>query len=65
MHYPSLGVSLRKTNVGSGVFATRDVRKGKVIGEMTGVIVSDDDYDPSYVVDVDGGLLEPAAPHLA
>ena len=62
MHYPSLGVSLRKTNVGSGVFTTRDFRKGKVIGEMTGLIVSDDDYDPSYVVDVEGGLLEPAAP---
>lgn len=62
MYYPSLGISLRKTIVGTGVFATRTFRKGQVIGRMDGEVIEGEDYDPSYVVEITGGVLNPSAP---
>jgi uncharacterized protein len=57
------GISIRKTPVGKGVFAKRLYRKSQVIGQMTGTIITDDNYDPDYVVDLGKvGVLEPAAP---
>jgi len=57
------GISIRKTPVGKGVFAARQYRKSQVIGQMTGKIIADDNYDPDYVVDLGAlGVLEPAPP---
>lgn len=57
------GIQIRKTPVGKGVFATRQYRKRQVVGQMTGKIIADDNYDPDYVVDLgEIGVLEPAAP---
>ncbi len=57
------GIQIRKTPVGKGVFATRQYRKNQVVGQMTGEIITGDDYDPDYVVDLGkAGVLEPAAP---
>lgn len=59
----SPGIRIRKTPVGKGVFATRQYRKNQVVGQMTGTIITDDNYDPDYVVDLGKvGVLEPAAP---
>lgn len=56
-------IQIRKTPVGKGVFATRQYRKRQVVGQMTGKIIADDNYDPDYVVDLgEVGVLEPAAP---
>lgn len=57
------GVRIKKTHVGNGVFATRPYRKDQVIGQMTGSVITDDNYDPDYVVDLGkAGVLEPAPP---
>lgn len=54
---------MRKTPAGKGVFARKQFRKGQVIGEMTGALIADDNYDPDYVVDMGKlGVLEPVAP---
>lgn len=56
-------LSLRATTAGKGVFAKRQFRKGQSIGEMTGPIIDDENYDPDYVVDMgELGVLEPKAP---
>lgn len=56
-------LSVRATPAGKGVFAKRQFRKGQAVGEMTGKLIADDDYDPDYVVDMgDLGVLEPNAP---
>lgn len=56
-------IQIRKTPVGKGVFAARQYRKRQVVGQMTGKIIADDNYDPDYVVDLGRvGVLEPAAP---
>lgn len=62
MHYRNLGLSVRKTQIGQGVFATKTFRKGQSIGAMQGQIITGDDYDPAYVVDITGGVFDPAAP---
>jgi hypothetical protein len=63
MNDSGLGISVRKTIVGRGVFATRAFRREQVIGQMRGAIVTDDDFDPSYAVDLGpGATLEPSAP---
>lgn len=59
----ALGVQIRKTPVGKGLFATKSYRKNQTIGQMTGDIINDDNYDPDYVVDLGKlGVLEPHAP---
>jgi SET domain-containing protein len=47
---------------GKGVFATKQFRKNQAIGTMRGRLVYDDDYDPSYVVDMGESVLVPYAP---
>jgi uncharacterized protein len=56
-------VSLRSTVVGKGLFARKLFRKAQAIGHMKGKLITGDDYDPDYVVDMgDLGVLEPHAP---
>lgn len=63
MHDSRLGVSVRKTNVGRGVFALRVFRTNQVIGQMRGSVVLDDEFDADYAVDLGPhGTLEPWAP---
>lgn len=57
------GIKILKTPVGKGIFATKSFRKNQTIGQMTGAIITDDNYDPDYVVDLGkAGVLEPEAP---
>ena len=54
---------LRSTNVGKGLFARKLFRKRQAIGHMKGRLITGDDYDPDYVVDMgELGVLEPQAP---
>ncbi len=63
MYYASVGVSLRQTPVGRGVFSQRKIRKGATVGRMKGTVISHDDYDPHYVVDLGRhGVLDPGPP---
>jgi hypothetical protein len=56
-------MSLRTTAVGKGLFARKLFRKRQAIGHMKGKLITGDDYDPDYVVDMgDLGVLEPHAP---
>ncbi|MEO8184735.1 MAG: SET domain-containing protein-lysine N-methyltransferase [Deltaproteobacteria bacterium] len=56
-------VALRATVVGKGLFARKLFRKRQAIGHMKGKLITGDDYDPDYVVDMgDLGVLEPHAP---
>lgn len=63
MRHTELGISIRKTPVGKGIFARKQFRKSQVIGQMHGRLIQGDDYDPSYVVDMGKfGVLDPKAP---
>ena len=63
MRYSIAGISVRKTPVGRGVFATKPFRKNQSIGQMRGSVVNSDAYDPDYAVDFgELGVLEPWAP---
>jgi uncharacterized protein len=63
MRHSDLGISVRKTVMGRGVFATKKFRKNQVIGRMHGTVIPGDDYDPNYVVDLGKwGVLDPHAP---
>lgn len=56
-------IILRSTNVGKGLFARKLFRKRQAIGHMKGKLITGDDYDPDYVVDMgELGVLEPHAP---
>lgn len=56
-------MSLRSTAAGKGLFSRKLFRKSQAIGHMRGRLITDDDYDPSYVVDMgDLGVLDPRAP---
>jgi len=56
-------IILRSTNVGKGLFARKLFRKRQAIGHMKGKLITGDDYDPDYVVDMgELGVLEPQAP---
>lgn len=56
-------MSLRSTPVGKGLFARKMFRKSQAIGHMRGRIITNDDYDPDYVVDLgELGVLDPQAP---
>jgi hypothetical protein len=51
------------THVGSGVFASRRIKPGVVIGEIEGDVLDTHPADPSYCMELSGGkLLEPAPP---
>jgi uncharacterized protein len=63
MRHSDLGISVRKTVMGRGVFATQKFRKNQVIGRMHGTVIPGEDYDPNYVVDLGKwGVLDPHAP---
>jgi uncharacterized protein len=56
-------LSLRTTVAGRGLFARKLFRKSQAIGHMSGKLITNDDYDPDYVVDMgELGVLEPNAP---
>lgn len=56
-------LSVRSTAAGRGLFARKLFRKQQSIGQMMGKLISGDDYDPDYVVDMgDYGVLDPRAP---
>lgn len=56
-------MSLRSTLAGKGLFARKMFRKRQAIGHMKGRLITDDDYDPDYVVDMGKlGVLDPFAP---
>jgi len=51
------------THVGYGVFASRRIKAGVVIGEIEGTVLDAHPADPSYCMELPGGkLLEPAPP---
>ena len=63
MNATELGLSVRKTVCGKGLFSKRRFRKGQSVGEMEGKIIPGDDYDPDYCVDMGKlGVLDPKAP---
>ncbi|WP_145052131.1 SET domain-containing protein [Lignipirellula cremea] len=56
-------VSIAYTKLGRALFALKQFRKGKVIGEVLGEIVEDPDYASPYGMDLGGDFtLEPGAP---
>ena len=56
-------MSLRTTPAGKGLFARKTIRKRQAIGHMRGRLITSDDYDPDYVVDMgELGVLDPQAP---
>jgi uncharacterized protein len=56
-------MSLRPTVTGKGLFARKLFRKSQAIGHMTGRLITDDNYDPQYVVDMgELGVLDPSVP---
>lgn len=42
---------------GKGVYAQKSISKDSVIGEVRGEITTDDETDPRYLMDLDGGYL--------
>lgn len=56
-------VSIETTPVGKGLFASRNFRKGQVIGIITGTVYTDPDYGSTYCIDLgDKRSLEPGEP---
>lgn len=56
-------VRVRTTSIGKGVFALRLIRRGQQIGEVTGRIIVDADYDSRYCIELsETEVLEPVAP---
>jgi hypothetical protein len=56
-------LSVRSTAAGKGLFARKLFRKRQAIGHMDGTVITGDDYDPDYVVDLgDVGVLDPDVP---
>ncbi len=56
-------IVVRPSAVGLGVFARRDLPRGRTIGLVRGELITDPDYGSDYCVDLsDGFTLEPHAP---
>jgi len=56
-------VTVAYTKLGRALFASKDFRKGQLIGKVTGEIIVDPDYSSHYGMDLGGDLtLEPSAP---
>ncbi len=50
-------------HIGLGVFATRELRRGEVVGEIRGTVFDDPEYFSDYCMDLgDERTLEPAPP---
>jgi uncharacterized protein len=59
--FPS--VELRDTLVGLGVFTRRSLRRGEIIGDVCGKVISDPTYDSPYCMELGSGRsLEPEGP---
>ncbi len=57
----SVGVATSK--FGSGVFAKRDFTAEDIIGQVSGIILTQLDYESDFCIDLGGGLtLEPTSP---
>ncbi len=57
------GLRIGRTAVGKGLFATKRIVDGACIGEIQGLIISDDQYVSRYAFDLDDGRqLEPSPP---
>lgn len=60
---PSIRLRVDDTPVGKGVFTEQAIPAWVVVGEITGDVTEDEDYDSEYCFDVgDGQTLEPDAP---
>jgi hypothetical protein len=56
-------VRVGKVTFGKGVFASQDIPKGTLIGQVEGQVITDPEYASSYCIDLGGNLsLEPRAP---
>lgn len=56
-------VDVRKAKFGQGVFATRDILRRKIVGEVLGQVITDPDYSSDYSMDMgNGNQIEPAHP---
>jgi hypothetical protein len=56
-------VRVGPSHVGSGVFARRRIKAGVVLGEILGTVLDEHPADPSYCMELQGGIvLEPAPP---
>jgi hypothetical protein len=56
-------VRVGKAACGRGVFARRAIRKGTLVGLVTGRVIDDPSYTSDYCIDLGGSLsLEPKAP---
>ncbi|PQO44373.1 SET domain-containing protein-lysine N-methyltransferase [Blastopirellula marina] len=52
------------TPYGKGLFAARRFSKGRLIAEVTGEVIDDEDYSSSYCIDLGGTFsLEPGEPY--
>ena len=48
---------------GFGVFAIRECKAGEVVGELTGQVIQDPDYESDYCIEIDSEIsLEPDEP---
>lgn len=57
------GLRIGRTTVGKGLFATKRIVDGCCIGEIQGLVITDDEYVSRYAFDLDDGRqLEPSAP---
>lgn len=57
--YPA-AIELRNTHVGRGVFARQAFRRGQIVGDICGDILTDCTYGSPYCMELDRGrLLEP------
>jgi hypothetical protein len=57
------GLRIGRTRVGRGVFATKRIVDGSCVGEISGRVISDDEYVSRYSFDLnDGTQLEPEYP---
>ena len=61
--FGKIRIKIEETPVGRGVFAEQAIPARVVVGEITGEVTEDEDYDSEYCFDVgDGQTLEPEAP---
>ena len=61
--FGKIRITIEETPVGRGVFAEQAIPARVVVGEITGEVTEDQDYDSEYCFDVgDGQTLEPEAP---
>lgn len=58
------GLKAAPAKHGTGLFATKQFRKGQSLGEVTGKRICDDDYQSDYCIDLgDDWSLEPSEPY--